>query len=41
MALAVVGGVNELILLAIEQDNIKGIPAISATAAALVRAVVA
>jgi len=40
MALAVVGGVNELILLAIEQDNIKGIPAISATAAALVRAVV-
>ena len=41
MALAVVGGVNELILLAIEQNNIEGIPTISATAAALVRSVVA
>ena len=40
MAVAVVGGVNELILLAIEQNNIQRIPAIAATAAALVRAVV-
>jgi hypothetical protein len=40
MAVAVVGGVNELILLAIEQNNIQRIPAIAATAAALIRAVV-
>jgi AcrR family transcriptional regulator len=40
MAVAVVGGVNELILLAIEQNNIQRLPAIAATAAALIRAVV-
>lgn len=40
MAFVVVGGVNELILLAIEQNNIQRIPAIAATAAALIRAVV-
>ena len=40
MAVAVVGGVNELILLAIEKNNIHRIPAIAATAAALIRTVV-
>ncbi len=40
MAIVVVGGVNELILLAIEQNNIQRIPTIAATAAALIRAVV-
>ena len=40
MAVAVVGGVNELILLAIERNEIPQLPAIAATAAALIRAVV-
>jgi AcrR family transcriptional regulator len=39
MAMAVVGGVNELVLQAIEQDRVQDLPSIAATASALVRAV--
>jgi len=41
MALAVVGGVNELILLAIEQDRVGQLADIAVTGAELVRAVLA
>jgi AcrR family transcriptional regulator len=41
MALAVVGGVNELILLAIEQDRVSQLTDIAVTGAELVRAVLA
>jgi AcrR family transcriptional regulator len=41
MALAVVGGVNELILLAIEQDRVAHLAEIAVTGAELVRAVMA
>jgi len=40
LAMSVVGGVNELILVAIEQDRIANLPHIAATAAALIRAVI-
>ncbi|MBU0590386.1 MAG: TetR/AcrR family transcriptional regulator [Gammaproteobacteria bacterium] len=39
MALAVVGGVNELVLLAIEQDTVQDLPRIAATVSRLVQAV--
>lgn len=41
MAMAVVGGVNELVLQAIEQDRVHDMAPIAATAGALIRAVVA
>jgi AcrR family transcriptional regulator len=41
MALAVVGGINELILLAIEQDRVAELAEIAGTGAELVRAVLA
>lgn len=41
MALAVVGGINELILLAIEQDRVAELAEIAGTGASLLRAVLA
>ncbi len=40
MAMAVVGGINELVLELIEQDRIQDIPSITTTTSALIRAVV-
>lgn len=40
LAMSVVGGVNELILVAIEQDRMANLPHIAVTAAVLIRAVI-